>query len=105
MTNGQRAWMISHIADGSRTLGLPVTPDAIEHDLKYTDVSLRTAGDFTPPNPYEAGLAQLRAAAAAARTQPAHLPIPPPQAERHYDANGIPDLYAAGIAKMRSAKR
>lgn len=60
--------------------------------------------DFTPPNPYEKGIAELRAAnakAAAMRMDRVAFRT----TEMQYDKNGIPDPYAAGIARMRSEGR
>ncbi len=66
--------------------------------------TLRSATDHTPPDIYAQPLADLRlreAKAAAART---HTPTPRPTT-MPLDANGIPDIYAAGLAAMKENNR
>jgi len=63
-----------------------------------------SAGEFSPLDPYKAGLDALRASetrAAAART---HSPAPRPT-EMHLDANGVPDPYFHGLERLRSTNR
>jgi hypothetical protein len=52
--------------------------------------------DYTPPDPYKAGLDKLRDAA---RTSVRTLARTPTEAPR--DEHGIPDPYAAGLARMK----
>jgi hypothetical protein len=60
--------------------------------------------DFTPPDPYQKGLADLRRAEAKAAAARSGQPAPRPTTLR-LDHNGIPDPYATGLAKMRSEGR
>ena len=61
LSYGERSWMSTHIAKGLQQLGLDVTPRALERELEGLDATvLRAASDFTPPDPYAAGLAELR---------------------------------------------
>ena len=63
MTNDQRLWMNSHIADGLRALGLNITPETVAHELHQMD-RLRATGerDYPPPDIYKKDLQTLRAA-------------------------------------------
>lgn len=81
----------------------PGRPRDIERELKHADAMLRTAGDATPPDPYRAGLAKLRAEGT--RGPPADPRADVTHVGHHHDASGIPEQYATGLAKLRSANR
>jgi hypothetical protein len=80
MTYGQKLWMARHIADGLRALGLPVTQTALAEQLDPLD--------YTPPDPYAAGLAALAGRAGFVAAPPANDPAPAPDAlpPNPYDA-------------------
>ena len=70
------------------------------HATESQAARLRTAvpSDATPPDPYAAGLTQLR------RELVAEEKAKPP-VKLELDRNGVPDPYAAGLAKMRSDRQ
>jgi hypothetical protein len=71
------------------------------HAKRAAKRTLRSATDFTPPDIYKAGIERLQRAEAA-RTKTNYVP---PATEMHLDANGIPDIYAAGLAAMKKESR
>ncbi len=90
--------MASHIARGLEQLGLEVTPKSIEHGFAVLGARFRTTERRTPPDPYAAGLDHLR------RQLPrpfAFTNVRPP-AYAHVDKHGVPDAYAAALAKMKT---
>ena len=60
-----------------------------------------SADDFSPPDPYKAGIERLQREEAA-RTKSNY--VPPPTA-LPLDPGGVPDAYATDLAKMRSENR
>ena len=58
--------------------------------------TLRSAADYTPPDPYKAQLDALRA-----RDDAKPVTIAPPL-EIHYDGRGVPDSYFNDLEKLRS---
>jgi hypothetical protein len=99
LTYGERQWMLGYISDGLRKLGQPVTPAAVERELRHMD-ALRTASD-APPDPYRAALEKQRAADGTT----AGRATPLPSGGLALDLNGIPDPYKAALDRLRSEKQ
>ena len=64
LTDGQRQWMIGHVATGLRTLGLAVTPEAIDRELQRQPkaAAAHPDPDAIPPAPLRDRDALIRAA-------------------------------------------
>lgn len=70
------------------------------HAKRAAKRTLRTAAIPPPPDPYKAGIERLQREEAA-RTKTNYVP---PPTTTPLDANGIPDIYAAGLAKLRGTR-
>jgi hypothetical protein len=61
---------------------------------------MRSAEDYTPPDPYALDIAKQRA-----RDDARHPPLTiAPPLEVHYDSAGVPDPYFNDLQKLRSAR-
>lgn len=105
------------VADRLKAKGLPVTKDTIDAEFRALDADTSA---YTPPNPYAAGLAALRAAAATPETTfedrykaerlaalaAEHRENPVVyRAARDLASYAAPDPYAAGLKAMREQRR
>jgi len=101
LTSGQLQVMALHVANDLRARGVPVTPETVERELERRVAAhhtLRTAAGCTPPNPYEHGLAKMRADLPSNRwPEPRPTPTTP--------SDVPPNPYEQGLEKMRRETR
>lgn len=75
-----------------------------EGKLAVEKHNMRSAEDYTPPDPYKAGTDAQRASDAMAAAKRTYQPAPRPT-EMHLDAHGVPDSYFHAIEAMKQENR
>lgn len=103
LTYGEEQWLSLQMSDAMHKLGIEVTPETMTREAQRRDAMLRAASakeDYTPPNPYDAGISKMRAGGAPPEAPKEPKAPPPPPTD--YSS---PDPYAKAIADLKRSEQ